>query len=65
MGDKIATLSMSDGQLRARREEILSKLGVSLDELRVRAEKYSLVGDEYEAWEELESIAYLLADSPA
>ncbi|MEB3020388.1 hypothetical protein [[Mycobacterium] crassicus] len=63
MGDKIATLSMSDEELRARREEILSKLGLVLDELRARADKYVLVGDEYEAWEELESIAYLLADT--
>ncbi|BBY13833.1 hypothetical protein [Mycobacterium marseillense] len=65
MGDKIATLSMSDEELRARREEILSKLGLTLDELRIRADKYVLVGDEYEAWEELESIAYLLADASA
>lgn len=65
MGDKIATLSMSDEELRARREEILSKLGLTLDELRTRADKYVLVGDEYEAWEELESIAYLLADASA
>jgi hypothetical protein len=63
MSDKIATLSMSDEELRARRDEILSKLGVSFDELRSRAERYALVGDEYDAWEELESIAYLLADT--
>jgi hypothetical protein len=63
MSDKIATLSMSDEQLRARREEILSKLDLSMDELRARAERYALVGDEYEAWEELGSIAYLLAET--
>jgi hypothetical protein len=65
MGDKIATLSMSDEELRARREAILSRLGSTLEELRTRAAKYVLFGDEYEAWEELESIAYLLADASA
>jgi hypothetical protein len=57
---RIAT--RSDDELRERREAILSKLGVSLDELRERAENYALVGEEHDAWEQLESIAFLLGE---
>jgi hypothetical protein len=60
---KIATLS--DAQLRERRDDILPKLGVSLDDLRERAETYALVGEEHEAWEQLESIAFLLGETRA
>jgi hypothetical protein len=58
---KIGTLS--DAELRDRRKAILDKLGVPLDDLRARAERYALVGDEHEAWEQLESIAFLLGES--
>jgi predicted neuraminidase len=57
--------AVTDEQLRARRERILAKLGVPLDELRDRAMHYALVGDEYDAWERLESIAFLLGESGA
>lgn len=60
---KVATLT--DEQLRARREQILGKLGLSRDELRNRAMHYALVGDEYDAWEQLESIAFLLGEPNA
>lgn len=60
---KIATLT--DDELRARREQILSKLGISLVELRNRAAHYALVGDEHDAWEQLESIAFLLGETRA
>jgi hypothetical protein len=60
---KIATLS--DDELRARRTEILDRLGVSLDDLRARARRYALVGHEHEAWEQLESIAFLLGETRA
>ncbi|BBY63487.1 hypothetical protein [Mycolicibacterium helvum] len=60
---KIETLT--DDQLRDRREEILSKLGITLPELRRRAMHYALVGDEYDAWEQLSSIAFLLGETVA
>jgi hypothetical protein len=60
---KIQTLS--DVQLRERRETILRKLDVSLDDLRERAKSYALVGEEHEAWEQLESIAFLLGETRA
>jgi hypothetical protein len=60
---KIETLS--DDELRARRAAILGKLGVALEDLRDRAEHYALVGDEHDAWDELESIAFLLGETGA
>lgn len=57
--------SLSDDQLRTRRSDILARLGVSMDDLRARAENYALVGDEHEAWEQLESIAFLLGETCA
>lgn len=60
---RIAT--RSDAELRERREAILHRLGVSLDDLRRRAESYALVGEEHEAWEQLESIAFLLGETHA
>lgn len=60
---KIATLS--DDELRARRRAILEKLGISLEELRGRAQSYALAGEEHEAWEQLESIAFLLGETRA
>ncbi|WP_036465576.1 hypothetical protein [Mycolicibacterium iranicum] len=60
---KIATLT--DDELRARREQILAKLGLSLTEIRNRAAHYALVGDEHDAWEQLESIAFLLGETRA
>jgi hypothetical protein len=55
--------SLSDDELRARRNEILSRLGVTLEDLRGRANSYALVGEEHEAWEQLESIAFLLGET--
>lgn len=60
---KMATLS--DDELRARRQQILDKLGVTLEELRDRARGYALAGEEHEAWDQLESIAFLLGDTRA
>ncbi len=53
------------GSLRARREQILAKLGLSRDELRNRATHYAVGGDEYDAWEQLGSIAFLLGETSA
>jgi hypothetical protein len=55
----------SDEELRERRDRILAKLGVSLEDLRARARQYALVGDEHEAWEDLQSIAFLLGETSA
>jgi hypothetical protein len=55
----------SDAELRERREAILHRLDVSLDDLRERAKSYALVGEEHEAWEQLESIAFLLGETRA
>ncbi len=49
-------------QLEDRREEVLARHGVTLDEFAERAEAYALVGDEWEAWDELRGIAFLLDD---
>ena len=58
---KFATLS--DIELLERRATILRKLGMSMEEVRARAEGYALVGEEHEAWEQLESIAFLLGET--
>ena len=56
---------LSRAELEARRAEILRKVGASLEELAARAEASSLVGAEWDAWEELEDIAFLLGDHAA
>lgn len=55
-------LETSREALRARRDEILRTLGVTLQELRERADAYRLVGEEWDAWEEVTEIDYLLND---
>ncbi|GAB7141419.1 hypothetical protein [Mycobacterium riyadhense] len=55
--------ALSDDELRARRDLILEKLGMTLAEVRDRAMNYALVGDEHDAWEQLESIAFLLGET--
>ncbi len=49
-------------QLEARRAEILARYGVTLEGFAERAAAYALVGDEWEAWDELRGIAFLLDD---
>jgi hypothetical protein len=50
-------------QLRARRKEILDRVGVSYEDLAKRAKEYALVADEWSAWDELREIDFLLADA--
>lgn len=50
-------------ELEHRKRAILSRLGMTYDELAERAERYSLVGDEWSAWSELGEIGFLLDDS--
>lgn len=54
--------SLSDAELRDRRDAILKRLGVSIEDLTARARNYALVGEEHEAWEQVESIAFLLGE---
>jgi len=54
--------NVTEAQLLARRDELLAKHGLSLDEFAERARMYALVGDEWADWDELQSIAYLLRD---
>jgi hypothetical protein len=56
-------VEVSRTELEARRDAILFRLGVSLDDLRGRAARSALVGDEWAAWEELCDIAFLLGDA--
>ncbi|ODT12248.1 MAG: hypothetical protein ABS61_00450 [Microbacterium sp. SCN 70-18] len=44
----------------ARRDEILSRLGLTLDEYLRRAEGSELSGDEWDARDDLDAIAFLL-----
>jgi hypothetical protein len=53
-------LEASDAELRARRDEILLELGLSYTELRERADGYRLAGPEWDAWDEVSEINYLL-----
>lgn len=55
-------ISASREQLERRRDAILAHLGTTLDDLRRRAEAFSLVGEEWAALEELEDIDYLLRE---
>ncbi|NIL74830.1 hypothetical protein RhoFasB10_00922 [Rhodococcus sp. B10] len=54
--------SYTPAELVARRELILAKHGMSLSEFADKASQYALVGDEWQAWEDLESIEFLLTD---
>lgn len=51
--------------LLARREQLLEAYGTTLEEFAARAQQYALVGPEWEAWDELEKIAFLLGDDDA
>lgn len=48
--------------LEARREEILRTLGLTLEEFRSLSDTRTLTGEEWEAREELDEIAFLLAE---
>lgn len=46
--------------LLARRAAILARVGTGLEEFTERARSFSLVGDEWDAWDQLQNIAFLL-----
>lgn len=56
-------IEVSRAELEERRGEILRRVGMSLDDLRDRAEAGALVGEEWEAWQQLRDIAFLLGDA--
>ena len=58
----VRVVSVERDELLARRDEILAKHGLSLTDLADRATQYALVGSEWDAWEELRSIAFLLGE---
>lgn len=47
-------------QLREQRERLLAEVGMTFEELRDRAEVYSLSMDESDVWHTIEGIDYLL-----
>jgi hypothetical protein len=62
----ISIREVTKDELLRRREKIVENLrarGMSLEQLSEYARLYSLAGDEYEIWEQLSAIAYLLGES--
>ena len=55
-------IPVSREQLETRRDVILRRLDLSLEELRTRAESGSLLGEEWEDWQTICDIAFLLGD---
>ena len=55
-------IEVPDAALKRRRQELLDALHVSPEEFAQRAQSHALVGDEWEAWEELREIDFLLGD---
>lgn len=55
-------VNVTRDQLIAQRDEILARLGLSMDEYVRRAEASELSGEEWEARDDLESIAFLLGE---
>lgn len=53
---------MSPDELRARRDALISSLGMSIEELADRADQYTLTPDQLAASDELRQIAYLLGE---
>ncbi len=56
-------VEVSREDLEDRRSTILQRLDASLEDLRDRADRGALVGEEWQAWQELRDIAFLLDDA--
>lgn len=56
----VRVTSVDRADLEERRKAVLEHLGLTREELRVRAETYSLTGEEWEALTEVEEIEFLL-----
>jgi hypothetical protein len=57
MSPHIQEVSLKD--LNARRKAILSRIGMSYEELAAKAAARSLTGDEWTAWDEIRGIDFL------
>lgn len=55
-------MSYSVDELRRRRQQILDERRMSLEEFRKRAQEYTLAGTEWDAWNDLRAIEFLLDD---
>ncbi len=58
----VKMLEVSREDLERRRAEILDRVGLTLEEITGRATDASLVADQWEAWMDLQDIAYLMGD---
>jgi hypothetical protein len=56
------TVEVTEEELRARRDAILHDLNTTLDDITERARVYALAGHEWDAWDRLQSIAFLLGE---
>lgn len=63
MATSVRTVTRSD--LERRREEILNRLGMTYPEFRDVVDSQTLTGEELDAAEELDQIAYLLGEEHA
>ena len=59
----VTSTNASRDDLVARRAELLEQIGSSLDELTERRTAGLLTAEEWEAWEEIDGIGYLLDDA--
>jgi DNA-binding transcriptional regulator YiaG len=59
------TIAMTREDLEARRAEVLSRLGVSLEEFAETVQTSTLSGEEWEARDRLEEISFLLNEELA
>jgi hypothetical protein len=55
-------VEVTRAELLERRRQILEKVGADLETFVERSRSFSLVGDEWDAWDELQNIAFLLGD---
>lgn len=55
-------VAVTRAELLERRNDILRQLGTDLPTFAARAKAFSLVGKEWDTWDELENIAFLLGD---
>ncbi|TLW93529.1 hypothetical protein [Saccharomonospora piscinae] len=55
-------VELTRDQLLQRREHILERFDTTLSEFTERAHAFCLVGEEWDAWDELQNISFLLGD---
>lgn len=55
-------VEVTRAELLKRRQQILRRFDTNLEEFTERAKSFSLVGEEWDAWDQLQNIAFLLGD---